>query len=113
RAGGAEARVTDLEGGRAELLKAGDGDPPSPVTVQAVRHERARRQVAAALGAVAAIGGLVILAVAALLGAFTQSTAPVTGTMRSAGGPSVEQLVHGKWVSMPSAPFRLCDPVSV
>ena len=26
---------------------------------------------------------------------------------------SAEQLEHGRWVSMPAAPFRLCDPVSV
>jgi len=105
--------VNDLEGQLAELLKAGVGDPPSPVTVQAVRHQRARRHVAAALGAAAAIAGLVVLGVAALLGVFTTSTAPVTGTVRPAGGPSAEQLAHGNWVSMPAAPFRLCDPVSV
>ena len=40
--------MNDLEGRLAELLKAGVGDPPSPITVHAVRHRMARRRVATA-----------------------------------------------------------------
>jgi hypothetical protein len=81
--------------------------------LRAVRRRRPRWQVAAALGAAAAIAGIASLAVAALLGAFTQSAAPLTGTWSLARGPPAEQLARGRWISMSAAPFRLCDPVSV
>jgi hypothetical protein len=55
--------MNDLQGRLAELLKAGVGDPPARVTVQAVRHQVARRRVVAAVGTAAAI------AVVAALGA--------------------------------------------
>jgi len=58
--------MNEMETRLAELLKEGVGDPPNRVTVQAVRHQRARRQAAAAVGAAAALavigavsGGLV------------------------------------------------------
>jgi hypothetical protein len=69
------------------------------------------RRTAIALGAIAAIAG-VVLAVAALAGLFTNSDVPVTGTVRPIGGPTAGQLAHGSWVAMPAAPLRLCDPVS-
>jgi hypothetical protein len=104
--------VNDLESQLAELLKASTGDPPSPVTVEAVRHQRIRRRAAVAMSATAAIAGIVVLAVAALAGVFTKPAAPVTGTVRLTGGPSAGELAHGRWVTIPAAPFRLCDPVS-
>lgn len=47
--------MNDLQSRLAELLKAGVGDPPSRVTVQAVRRQGARRRAVAAVGAAAAI----------------------------------------------------------
>jgi hypothetical protein len=47
--------MNDLETRLAELLKAGVGDPPSRVTVEAVRQQRARRQVLAGVTAVVVI----------------------------------------------------------
>lgn len=105
--------MNDLEGKLAELLKAGVGDPPNPVTVEAVRHQMTRRRAAIALGATVAIAAMVVLSVTALTGVFTKSAAPVSGTVRPTGGPSAGQLAKGRWVAMPTAPFRLCDPVSV
>src|SRR5258708_3202124 len=55
--------MNDLQNRLAELLKAGAGDPPSRITVQAVRRRMAMRRVAAAAGAAAAIA--VIAAVSA------------------------------------------------
>jgi len=65
------------------------------------------------VGVAAAVTGLVLITVAALLGTFNTSTTPVPGPVRPAAGPSPEQPAHGSWVSMPAAPFRLCDPVAV
>jgi hypothetical protein len=31
----------------------------------------------------------------------------------SVGGPSAQQLARGRWLTMPAAPIRLCDPLSV
>jgi hypothetical protein len=28
-------------------------------------------------------------------------------------GPSAQQLAHGRWLKIPAAPVRLCDPLSV
>src|SRR5258705_11289368 len=50
--------MNDLQNRLAELLKVGAGDPPSRITVQAVRRRMARRRVAAAAGAAAAIAGI-------------------------------------------------------
>jgi hypothetical protein len=83
------------------------------LALAAGKGRAARRRIIAALVATAALAGLVVLAVAALTGTFTKSTAPVTGTVRPSRGPSAEQLAHGRWVSMPAAPFRLCVPISV
>jgi hypothetical protein len=47
--------MNDMQSRLAELLKAGVGDPPGRVTVQAVRHQMARRRVVAAVGAAAAM----------------------------------------------------------
>jgi hypothetical protein len=47
--------MNDLQGRLADLLKAGVGDPPARVTVQAVRRQRARRRAVAVLSAAAAI----------------------------------------------------------
>ncbi len=82
-------------------------------TIRATWRRRTRRQFAAAVGGAVAVAGIVALGIAVLLGTVTRSAAPVTGTVRPAGGPSAEQLAHGKWVSMPAALFRLCDPFSV
>jgi hypothetical protein len=103
--------MNDPESRLTELLKAGVGDPPFPVTVQAVRHQMARRRVAGAVGAAAGIAGLVALAVAALTGALITSPVPLTGAVRPVGGPSAGQLALGKWLKIPAPPFRLCDPV--
>jgi len=48
--------MNDMESRLTELLRAGVGDPPNRVTVQAVRHERARRRIV--LGAAAAVSVL-------------------------------------------------------
>src|SRR6266702_2226079 len=55
--------MNDVQSRLAELLKAGVGDPPARVTVQAVRRRRARRRGAAAAGAAAAVA--VVAAVSA------------------------------------------------
>ena len=34
-------------------------------------------------------------------------------TAVSVGGPSAAQLAHGRWLKMPTAPIRLCYPLSV
>jgi hypothetical protein len=47
--------MNDLESRLADLLKAGVGDPPGRVTVQAVRRQRARRRAVAAVGAATAV----------------------------------------------------------
>ncbi len=47
--------MNDLQNRLAELLKAGVGDPPARVTVQAVRDRMARRRGVAAAGAATAI----------------------------------------------------------
>jgi len=53
--------MNDPESRLAELLKAGVGDPPHRVTVQAVRRQRARRQGVAALAAAAAIAVVAVI----------------------------------------------------
>lgn len=59
--------MNDEQSRLTKLLKAGVGDPPARVTVQAVRRQRARRRVAAAGGAATAIA--VVAAISAgLLG---------------------------------------------
>jgi hypothetical protein len=70
--------MNDLEGRLAELLKAGVGDPPYTVTVQAVRRQMARRRLVGAFGAAVGIAGLVALAVAGLTGVFTTTPVPTT-----------------------------------
>jgi hypothetical protein len=105
--------VNDLEGQLAELLKAGVADPPVPVTVEAVRQQKIRRLAAAAAGVTTVIAVVVVVAVAAVTGVFTASSPSVGGPVRPAAGPSAGQLAHDSWVTMPAAPFRLCDPVSV
>ena len=55
--------MNDVQSRLTELLKAGVGDPPSRVTVQAVRRQRARRR------AVAAVGAAAVIAVVAAIGA--------------------------------------------
>jgi len=57
--------MNDIQDRVAELLKTGVDDPPVPITVQAVRRERARRQVIASLGAVTATVALVVAGVGA------------------------------------------------
>jgi hypothetical protein len=59
--------MNDMESRLTELLKAGVGDPPSPVTVQAVRHERARRRVVAVLRVAAAVSVLAAVSVGLLV----------------------------------------------
>ena len=58
--------MNDLESRVTELLKAGVGDPPQRITVQAVRRQKARRQVVASLGAVTASVAVVIVLVGAV-----------------------------------------------
>jgi len=82
-----------------------------PVPVRAVRSLSAMR-LPAAVGVAAAFAGIGVVA-AALLGAFSTSSALVTGSVRPAEGPSVGELRHGRWVRVPAAPFRLCVPVAV
>jgi hypothetical protein len=105
--------VNDLEGQLTELLKASVGNPPNPVTVEAVRHQRARRRAAIALGTTGAIVAIVAVGVAALTEVITEPPRSVTGTVRPPVGLSAGQLAQGRWVAIPAAPFRLCDPVSV
>jgi hypothetical protein len=61
--------MNDLQSQLAEFLKAGVGDPPGHVTVQAVRHQRARRRGVAAASA-AAVVAVVLVVSAALAGQF-------------------------------------------
>jgi hypothetical protein len=105
--------VNDLEGQLAELLKAGVGDPPSQVTAEAVQRQRTRRRSAIAIGTTAAIAAILAVSIAALTAVTTKPTPDVSGTVRPAGGGSATQLAHGRWLAMPTAPLRLCDPVSV
>ncbi|MDR2988201.1 MAG: hypothetical protein LBV34_25535, partial [Nocardiopsaceae bacterium] len=105
--------MNDLEGQLADLLKAGVGDPPSSVTVHAVWRRKARQRVGLAAAATAVIAAIVVVGAAALTRAFTKPASPVTGTVRPIGGLTAKQLALGRWVAMPTAPFRLCDPVSV
>jgi len=81
------------------------------VSARAVRSLRSVR-LPAAVGVAAAFAGIAAV-VAALLGAFSTSSALVTGSVRPAEGPSVGELRHGRWVRVPAAPFRLCVPVAV
>jgi hypothetical protein len=55
--------MNDVQSRLTELLRAGVGDPPARITVQAVRRRKARRRGAAAVGAAAAIA--VVAAVSA------------------------------------------------
>ncbi len=50
--------MNDVQSRLAELLKAGVGDPPARVTVEAVRRQRARRRGVAAVGVIAAIAAV-------------------------------------------------------
>jgi hypothetical protein len=58
--------MSDMESRVAELLKAGVGDPPQRITAQAVRRQKARRQVIASLGAVTASVAVVAVSIAAV-----------------------------------------------
>jgi len=55
--------MNDVETRLTELLKAGVGDPPNRVSVQAVRRKRAKRQMVTAAGAAAAIAALAAVSV--------------------------------------------------
>jgi hypothetical protein len=57
--------MNDIQAQVAELLKTRVGEPPQPVTVRAVRRERARRQLIASLGAAIATVALVVAGVGA------------------------------------------------
>jgi hypothetical protein len=56
--------MNDVQRQLADLLKAGVGDPPVHVTVQAVRRQRARRRLAASGGAAVAIAVVAAVSVA-------------------------------------------------
>lgn len=50
---------------------------------------------------------------AALLLTVAGCSSPPAPPGRSVGGPSAQQLAHGRWLRMPPAPIRLCDPRAV
>jgi hypothetical protein len=74
--------MSDLQSQLADLLKAGVGDPPRHVTVQAVRRHRARRRAIAIAGAAAAIA--VVVAVSAGLSGQFGNTGPAPAATGSA-----------------------------
>src|SRR5487761_1544774 len=47
---------------------------------------------------------------AALLLTVAGCSSPPAPPGRSVGGPSAQQLAHGRWLRMTPAPIRLCDP---
>jgi hypothetical protein len=79
--------MSDMQDQLAELLKAGVGDPPAPVTVRAVRQERARRHIAGT------VGTLAILAVAGVISASLIGRSESPGPAVS--GPTVP--CHNGW----------------
>lgn len=50
---------------------------------------------------------------AALLLTVAGCSSPPAAAGRPVEGPSAEQLAHGRWLRMPPAPIRLCDPRAV
>jgi hypothetical protein len=89
--------MNDMESQLAELLKAAVADPPdNRVTVTAVRHQRTRRQTAAAVGAVIAIAVLGVTSVGLIRG--LASPPPAAGPALPAGVPryyAEEAFGHG------------------
>ena len=41
------------------------------------------------------------------------SSSPPGSSAEPVGGPSAQQLAHGRWLRIPAAPIRLCDPRAV
>src|SRR6266567_5051359 len=78
--------MNDVQSRLAELLKAGVGDPPARVTVQAVRRRRARRRGAAAVGAAAAVAVVAVIG-AGLSGRLGSPSPAVSPTVSAAPVP--------------------------
>src|SRR6266567_738175 len=78
--------MNDVQSRLAELLKAGVGDPPARVTVQAVRRRRARRRGAAAVGAAAAVAVVAVIG-AGLSGRLGSPSPAVSSTVSAAPVP--------------------------
>jgi hypothetical protein len=90
--------MNDMESRLAELLKAAVENPPDDrVTVTAVRHQRARRQTAAAVGATIAIAVLGVISAGLIRG--LASPPPAAGPALPAGIPryyAEETFSHGR-----------------
>src|SRR5215470_4833762 len=78
--------MNDIESRLAGLLKAGVGDPPGRVTVQAVRLQKTRRRGVAAIGAAAAIAVVAAL-FAGLSGRLGSPSPEVSPTVSAAPVP--------------------------
>jgi len=78
--------MNDMESRLAELLKAGVGDPPGRVTVQAVRRQKTRRRGVAAIGVAAAIAVVAAL-FAGLSGRLGNPSPAVSPTVSAAPVP--------------------------
>jgi len=78
--------MNDVQNRLAELLKAGVGDPPGRVTVEAVRRQRARRRTVAAAGVAAAVA-IVVAVSAGLAGQLGRTGAAVRPTVSAAPAP--------------------------
>src|ERR1022692_1549401 len=60
-----------------------------------------------------AILAALLLTTAGCSSASSGSVGPMAAAAVPTGGPSAQQLAHGRWLKMPAAPIRLCNPLGV